>query len=132
MINLIVVSSKRLGKEIELNKLKIPKRVLQVIDEELTKLEVFRARKDLTIARNYLDWLTVLPWGIAHVIHGENCDVISAGKILDEDHYGLSNIICLTGPPGVGKTSMARSIARALHHNFFKFSVGGLIYCCSR
>ncbi|ANM63751.1 lon protease-like protein [Arabidopsis thaliana] len=105
------------------NKLKIPKRVLQVIDEELTKLEVFKTGNDFTIARNYLEWLTVFPWGN---YSGENCDVMTAEKILDEDHYGLSNIICLAGPPGVGKTSIAHSIARALHRNFFQFSVGGL------
>ncbi|EFH60791.1 predicted protein, partial [Arabidopsis lyrata subsp. lyrata] len=129
---------------IEPNKLKIPKRVLQVIDEELTKLEVFKTGNDFTIASNYLEWLTVFPWGN---YSGENCDVMSAEKILDEDHYGLSNvkeriiehiaveklrgtpqgkIICLAGPPGVGKTSIARSIARSLHRNFFQFSVGGL------
>ncbi|XP_010417865.1 PREDICTED: lon protease homolog 1, mitochondrial-like [Camelina sativa] len=157
MINLVVVGivhksiynvpsslQQNFRERIEPNKLKIPKRVLQVIDEELTKLEVYKAGHDFTIARNYLDWLTVLPWGN---YSGENCDVTSAEKILDEDHYGLSNvkqriiehvaveklggtsqgkIICLAGPPGVGKTSIARSIARALHRNFFQCSVGGL------
>ncbi|XP_010468030.1 PREDICTED: lon protease homolog 1, mitochondrial-like [Camelina sativa] len=145
MINLVVFSLQQKFRErIEPNKLKIPKRVLQVIDEELTKLEVFKTGHEFTIARNYLDWLTVLPWG---KYSGENCDVTSAEKILDEDHYGLSNvkeriiehvaveklrgtsqgkIICLAGPPGVGKTSIARSIARALHRNFFQCSAGGL------
>ncbi|XP_010489687.1 PREDICTED: lon protease homolog 1, mitochondrial-like [Camelina sativa] len=150
MINLVVISKnnsslqQKFRERIEPNKLKIPKRVLQVIDEELTKLEVFKTGHEFTIARNYLDWLTVLPWGN---YSGENCDVTSAEKILDEDHYGLSNvkeriiehvaveklrgtsqgkIICLAGPPGVGKTSIARSIARALQRNFFQCSVGGL------
>ncbi|XWS42330.1 hypothetical protein CRYUN_Cryun16bG0005300 [Craigia yunnanensis] len=124
---------------------KCPPHVLQVIEEELTKLQLLEASSsEFNVTRNYLDWLTVLPWGN---YSDENFDVIRAQTILDEDHYGLTDvkerilefiavgklrgtsqgkIICLSGPPGVGKTSIGRSIARALNRKFFRFSVGGL------
>ncbi|KAF7817969.1 lon protease-like protein 1, mitochondrial [Senna tora] len=130
---------------IEPKREKCPPHVLQVIDEELTKLQLLEASSsEFSVTRNYLDWLTALPWG---EYSDENFDVIGAQKILDEDHYGLSDvkerilefiavgklrgtsqgkIICLSGPPGVGKTSIGRSIARALNRKFFRFSVGGL------
>ncbi|GAB2218668.1 hypothetical protein Droror1_Dr00001895 [Drosera rotundifolia] len=130
---------------IEPNKDKCPPHVLQVIEEELTKLQLLEASSsEFNVTRNYLDWLTALPWGN---YSDENFDVIRAQKILDEDHYGLTDvkerilefiavgklrgisqgkIICLSGPPGVGKTSIGRSIARALNRKFFRFSVGGL------
>merc|ERR1739848_258384 len=90
------------------------------------------------------DWLTLIPWGAPSQ---ENLDLKLAAQILDQDHYGLEDvkkrilefiavsllkgstqgkIVCLSGPPGVGKTSVAKSIARALNRNFFRFSVGGL------
>ncbi|KAK4282721.1 hypothetical protein QN277_014065 [Acacia crassicarpa] len=130
---------------IEPKREKCPPHILQVIDEELTKLQLLEASSsEFSVTRNYLDWLTALPWG---EYSDENFDVIGAQKILDEDHYGLSDvkerilefiavgklrgtsqgkIICLSGPPGVGKTSIGRSIARALNRKFFRFSVGGL------
>lgn len=130
---------------IESNKENIPQHVLQVIEEELTKLQLLEASSsEFNVTRNYLDWLTALPWGN---YSDENFDVIRAQKILDEDHYGLSDvkerilefiavgklrgtsqgkIVCLSGPPGVGKTSIGRSIARALNRKFYRFSVGGL------
>ncbi|GAB4855648.1 hypothetical protein Ancab_024270 [Ancistrocladus abbreviatus] len=130
---------------IEPNKDKCPPHVLQVIEEELTKLQLLEASSsEFNVTRNYLDWLTALPWGN---YSDENFDVIRAQKILDEDHYGLTDvkerilefiavgklrgtsqgkIICLSGPPGVGKTSIGRSIARALNRKFYRFSVGGL------
>ncbi|KAE9618927.1 hypothetical protein Lal_00047586 [Lupinus albus] len=130
---------------IEPKREKCPPHVLQVIDEELTKLQLLEASSsEFSVTRNYLDWLTALPWG---EYSDENFDVTRAQKILDEDHYGLTDvkdrilefiavgklrgtsqgkIICLSGPPGVGKTSIGRSIARALNRKFFRFSVGGL------
>ncbi|XP_021898774.1 lon protease homolog 1, mitochondrial isoform X1 [Carica papaya] len=137
--------SAKFRERIEPNKEKIPAHVLQVIEEELTKLQLLEASSsEFNVTRNYLDWLTALPWGN---YSDENFDVIGAQKILDEDHYGLNDvkerilefiavgrlrgtsqgkIICLSGPPGVGKTSIGRSIARALNRKFFRFSVGGL------
>lgn len=97
-----------------------------------------------SVTRNYLDWLTSLPWGIQSE---ENLNLEQATKILDEDHYGMEDIkkrilefiavsqlkgstqgkiLCFYGPPGVGKTSIARSIARALNREYFRFSVGGM------
>ncbi|KAM0061837.1 putative endopeptidase La [Helianthus debilis subsp. tardiflorus] len=130
---------------IDPNKEKIPPHVLQVIEEELKKLQLLEASSsEFNVTRNYLDWLTALPWGN---YSDENFDVLRAQQILDEDHYGLTDvkerilefiavgklrgtsqgkIICLSGPPGVGKTSIGRSIARALNRNFYRFSVGGL------
>ncbi|KAK4804081.1 hypothetical protein SAY86_003898 [Trapa natans] len=137
--------SAKFRERIEPNKESIPAHVLQVIEEELTKLQLLEASSsEFNVTRNYLDWLTVIPWGN---YSDENFDVLRAQKILDEDHYGLSDvkerilefiavgklrgtsqgkIICLSGPPGVGKTSIGRSIARALNRKFFRFSVGGL------
>ncbi|WOH00474.1 hypothetical protein DCAR_0519837 [Daucus carota subsp. sativus] len=134
--------SAKFRERLEPNKEKCPPHVLQVIDEELTKLQLLEASSsEFNVTRNYHDWLTALPWGN---YSDENFDVIHAQKILDEDHYGLSDvkerilefivtfsfvtgkIICLSGPPGVGKTSIGRSIARALNRKFYRFSVGGL------
>ncbi|KAJ9185997.1 hypothetical protein P3X46_005557 [Hevea brasiliensis] len=137
--------SAKFRERLEPNKEKIPADVLQVIEEELTKLQLLEASSsEFNVTRNYLDWLTALPWGN---YSDENFDVLRAQKILDEDHYGLTDvkerilefiavgklrgisqgkIICLSGPPGVGKTSIGRSIARALNRKFFRFSVGGL------
>ncbi|KAL5198551.1 hypothetical protein ABZP36_002063 [Zizania latifolia] len=137
--------SAKFRERIEAKKEKCPPHVLQVIEEELTKLQLLEASSsEFNVTRNYLDWLTVLPWGN---YSNENFDVHHAQQILDEDHYGLSDvkerilefiavgklrgtsqgkIICLSGPPGVGKTSIGRSIARALDRKFYRFSVGGL------
>ncbi|KAK8564778.1 hypothetical protein V6N13_019933 [Hibiscus sabdariffa] len=137
--------SAKFRERLEPNREKCPPHVLQVIEEELTKLQLLEASSsEFNVTRNYLDWLTVLPWGN---YSDENFDVIRAQTILDEDHYGLTDvkerilefiavgklrgssqgkIICLSGPPGVGKTSIGRSISRALNRKFFRFSVGGL------
>ncbi|KAL8553857.1 hypothetical protein ACS0TY_002216 [Phlomoides rotata] len=137
--------SAKFRERLDPKKEKIPPHVLQVIEEELTKLQLLEASSsEFNVTRNYLDWLTALPWG---EFSDENFDVIHAHKILDEDHYGLTDvkerilefiavgklrgisqgkIICFSGPPGVGKTSIGRSIARALNRKFYRFSVGGL------
>ncbi|KAL3814633.1 hypothetical protein ACJIZ3_015901 [Penstemon smallii] len=137
--------SDKFRERLDPKKEKIPPHVLQVIEEELTKLQLLEASSsEFNVTRNYLDWLTALPWG---EYSDENFNVIQAHKILDEDHYGLTDvkerilefiavgklrgtsqgkIICLSGPPGVGKTSIGRSIARALNRKFYRFSVGGL------
>ncbi|XP_052191805.1 lon protease homolog 1, mitochondrial-like [Diospyros lotus] len=137
--------SAKFRERIEPKRERCPPHVMQVIEEELTKLQLLEASSsEFNVTRNYLDWLTALPWGD---YSDENFDVIRAQKILDEDHYGLADvkerilefiavgklrgisqgkIICLSGPPGVGKTSIGRSIARALNRKFYRFSVGGL------
>ncbi|KAH8101026.1 ATP-dependent protease La [Cristinia sonorae] len=125
--------------------LKMPEGVRKVFDEELNKLTHLEpAASEANVTRNYLEWLTQIPWG-QH--SKENYSIGHAQKVLDEDHYGLKDvkdrileflavgklrgtvegkIICLVGPPGVGKTSIGKSIARALDRQFFRFSVGGL------
>ncbi|TVU47322.1 hypothetical protein EJB05_06918, partial [Eragrostis curvula] len=137
--------SAKFRERIKVKKGNCPPHVLQVIEEELTKLQLLEASSsEFGVTRNYLDWLTVLPWGD---YSDENFNVHHAQHILDEDHYGLTDvkerilefiavgklrgssqgkIICLSGPPGVGKTSIGRSIARALNRKFYRFSVGGL------
>lgn len=123
----------------------VPQHVREVIQEELEKLSVLEVQSaEYAISRGYLDWLTIIPWGI----HSEECNNLKVAKnVLAEDHYGLEDIkerilefigvgkltkgvkgsiICLSGPPGVGKTSIGRSIARALNRKFYRFSVGGM------
>ncbi|KAH3685035.1 hypothetical protein WICPIJ_003972 [Wickerhamomyces pijperi] len=125
--------------------LNMPPAVQKVFDEELAKLATLEtAMSEFGVTRNYLDWITQLPWG---KYTKETFNLANAKKILDEDHYGLKDIkdrilefiavgnllgavdgkiICFVGPPGVGKTSIGKSIARALNRNFFRFSVGGI------
>lgn len=128
-----------------LDKRIVPPDVLKVIKEEMDKLSVLEVQSaEYSVCRNYLDWLTIIPWGI---YSDESDDLARAEEILDEDHYGLKDIkerilefisvgklaggvkgsiICLSGPPGVGKTSIGKSIARALSRKFYRFSVGGM------
>uniref|UniRef100_A0A8C4T0K5 Lon protease homolog, mitochondrial n=1 Tax=Erpetoichthys calabaricus TaxID=27687 RepID=A0A8C4T0K5_ERPCA len=128
-----------------LKDLQVPKHVMDVIDEELNKLGLLdNHSSEFNVTRNYLDWLTSMPWGKCST---ENLDLIRAKEVLEEDHYGMEDvkkrilefiavsqlrgstqgkILCFYGPPGVGKTSIARSIARALNREYFRFSVGGM------
>lgn len=131
--------------EARLKKRTVPDDVQTVIKEEMDKLSVLEVQSaEYAVCRNYLDWLTILPWGICSE---EMHDLGKAKKALEEDHYGLKDIkerilefisvgklsggvkgsiICLVGPPGVGKTSIGKSIARALNRQFYRFSVGGM------
>ncbi|KAL5003459.1 Lon protease-like protein, mitochondrial [Aspergillus recurvatus] len=126
-------------------KLAMPEAVKKVFDEELNKLAHLEpAASEFNVTRNYLDWLTQIPWGQKSV---ENFGISHATNVLNEDHYGLKDvkdrilefiavgklrgtvegkILCLVGPPGVGKTSIGKSIARALNRQYYRFSVGGL------
>ena len=126
-------------------KLTLPEQVQKRIDEEMHKLSLLETgSSEYMVTRNYLDWLTVLPWG---VYTQDKIDLERARKILDRDHDGLDDvkeriieflavgamkgemagsILLLVGPPGVGKTSIGRSIAEALGRKFFRFSVGGM------
>ena len=115
------------------------------IDEEISKLKSLpRQSPDYYVTLNYLKWLTDMPWKETTEDH---LDVKDARKVLDRDHYGLEDvkkrilefigvsklkgsvdgsIICLVGPPGVGKTSLGHSIAEAIGRKFFRFSLGGM------
>ncbi|KAF3455984.1 hypothetical protein FNV43_RR00627 [Rhamnella rubrinervis] len=118
-----VKAIKKFRERLEPNREKCPPHVLQVIVEELTKLQLLEeSSSEFNVTRNYLDWLTTLPWGN---YSDENFDVLWAQKILDEDHYGLSDVKERTLEfIAVGKlrgTSQGKIICL-----FFRFSVGGL------
>jgi Lon-like ATP-dependent protease len=126
-------------------KLAMPEGVRKVFDEEMSKLVGLDANgSEFNVTRNYLDWLTQLPWGLRSA---ETFAINHAREVLDEDHHGLKDvkdrilefiavgklrgtvegkILCLVGPPGVGKTSIGKSIARALNRQYYRFSVGGM------
>jgi ATP-dependent Lon protease len=123
----------------------IPAEVQTVIKEELDKLSALEPQSaEYSLCRNYLDWLTTVPWGVKTT---ESHDLEAANAILEREHYGLEDIkkcilefigvsklsghlkgtiLCFVGPPGVGKTSIGKSIAHALNRKFFRFSVGGM------
>ncbi len=127
-------------------KLHFSEEAKKVYDEEIEKLGVLDVQSaEYGVVRNYLDILTSLPWGIKDK---ENNNLSTAEDVLNEDHYGLKDvkerileyisvgllkktgpkgyILCFVGPPGVGKTSIGKSIARALNRKFFRFSLGGM------
>ncbi|KGE77457.1 endopeptidase La [Halomonas salina] len=123
----------------------VPERVQERIDDELDKLSVLETGSpEYGTTRHYLDWLTSLPWGLTS---DDQLDLGHAREVLDRDHDGLADvkeriveflaegtfkgdvggsILLLVGPPGVGKTSVGRSIAEALGREFYRFSVGGM------
>ena len=131
--------------ETRLKNLKLTEEASQVIQEQIEKLKMIDSHSpEYHVSSNYLNELTLLPWG---VYSRDNLDIGKARKILNEQHYGLDDvkkrilefistivkkgtvsgsIICLSGPPGVGKSSVGRSIADALGRKFYRFSVGGM------
>jgi len=124
---------------------KMPKLAKEKCLSELKKLKSMSPMSaEATVVRNYLDWMTEIPWSTKSKI---NTDLNNAQKILDEDHYGLEKvkeriieflavqkriqrmkgpILCLVGPPGVGKTSLGKSIAKATNRKFIRISLGGI------
>ena len=124
---------------------KMPKDVEEKATQELKRLESMPPMSaEATVSRNYLDWLIAVPW---HKKTRENRDLKHAEKVLNEDHYGLekvkdrileflavrslvkkpkATILTFSGPPGVGKTSLAKSIARAMNRKFVRLSLGGV------
>jgi len=132
-----------LSKRIE--KARMPKEAKQKATAELNKLKQMSPMSaEATVVRNYIDWLVSLPWKKKTKVHH---DLAEAESVLDADHYGLEKvkerileylavqqrvnklkgpILCLVGPPGVGKTSLGRSIARATNRKFARMSLGGV------
>jgi len=128
-----------------LKKLKLNEEAERAVEDEMEKLQLIEpSSPEYNVSRNYLDWLTILPWGL---FSKDSYNIGRARRILDRDHYGLQDvkerilefiavgrmkgdisgsILCLVGPPGVGKTSIGHSIADALGRKFFRFSLGGM------
>lgn len=131
--------------EEKLKKKKLPKEASKKATSELKKLKMMSPMSaEATVIRNYIDWMIELPW---NETSEEKEDIEAAEAVLDEDHYGLKKvkeriteylavrtlvkemkgpILCLVGPPGVGKTSLAKSVARATGRNFVRISLGGV------
>jgi len=123
----------------------LPERVAEVAEEQWRRLSMMSpASAEYTVTRTYLDWLLNIPWNISTE---DNMNINRAQKILDSDHYDLDtvkerileflsvrklkggrigSILCFVGPPGVGKTSVGRSVARALGRKFTRISLGGI------
>jgi ATP-dependent Lon protease len=131
--------------EERLTKLTLPEAVAKRIEEEMHKLSVLETGSpEYGVTRNYLDWATSVPWGVHSA---DNLKLKNARKVLNEHHEGLEDvkerileflavgafrgeisgsILLLVGPPGVGKTSIGRSVADALGREFYRFSLGGM------
>ena len=129
----------------QIKQAKMPEEAENEAQKELKKLRMMSPMSsEANVVRNYLEWLIAMPWEIRTE---DNFDLKQAEQILDEDHYGLEKIkeriieylavaslkgkmkgpiLCLNGPPGVGKTSLAQSVARALGRNFVRISLGGV------
>ena len=124
---------------------KMPPEVLKEAERELSRLQKMPPQAaEYTVSRTYLDWLVSLPWSVTTT---DNLDINQAQKVLDEDHYDLKRvkdrileylavrklkpdmkgpILCFVGPPGTGKTSLGKSIARSLGRKFIRISLGGI------
>ncbi len=131
--------------KLDIKKAKMPKEVYEKAFEEFNKLKkIPPSSPESTVIRNYLDWMIDVPW---YKKSKDNLDIKNVRKILDEDHFGLDKpkerivehiavlnlvkqmrgqILCFVGPPGVGKTSLGKSIARALGRKFVRISLGGV------
>ncbi len=129
----------------KVRKAKMPPKVLEEVERQISKLERMQPDgAETATVRNYLDWMADIPWSKQT---RDNLDIKKARKILDEDHFGLETIkdrileylsvrklnkemkgpiLCFVGPPGVGKTSLGKSIARALGRKFVRISLGGV------
>ncbi|WP_394838277.1 endopeptidase La [Pendulispora rubella] len=133
------------GLEDRIAKANLPSEAEQVAKKQIKRLRNMQVGSaEYTVVRTYLDWILDLPW---HNQTPDNMDISAVRKVLDEDHYGLEKvkkrileylavrklkkdkkgpILCLIGPPGVGKTSLGRSIARSLGRKFHRISLGGV------
>jgi ATP-dependent Lon protease len=131
--------------EAQLAEMKLPEEARQKTEKELKKLKMMSPMSaEATVVRNYIDWVLALPW---EDYKEENQDIKEAESVLENDHYGLEKpkerileylavqalvgkmkgpILCLVGPPGVGKTSLGKSIARATGRDFVRISLGGV------
>ena len=131
--------------EEKIEKAGMPEDVHEKVMKELRRLKMMAPMAaEATVVRNYIDWLISVPWS---TYTDDKLDILEAEKILDEDHYGLKKvkerileylavhqlvgqlkgpILCFVGPPGVGKTSLAKSIARSIGRNFVRLSLGGV------
>jgi len=128
-----------------LEALTLPQTAQQRVEEEMQKLSILETGSpEYAVTRNYIDWISLLPWGKSSA---DILDLKHARKVLERDHYGLEDvkarileflavgiqrqqiggsIVLLVGPPGVGKTSIGKSVADALGRKFFRLSVGGM------
>ncbi|MBI5416842.1 endopeptidase La [Candidatus Poribacteria bacterium] len=129
----------------KIKKANMPKEAEEIAEKELNRLEKMPLiSAEATVIRNYIEWLIALPWSI---YTEDKIDLVEAEKVLNRDHFGLEKvkerileylaihklvkkmkgpILCFVGPPGVGKTSLGRSIAAAMGRNFVRVSLGGI------
>lgn len=145
----LLANWKKKIEEINKDKENLTPEILKIVKEEMNKFETLRPEiSEFSITKNYLDWILYkIPW---NTYTEDHFDIIEAEKILNENHFGLKSvkeriiefiavgsvkkniqlqkgkILCFVGPPGVGKTSIGKSIADALGRKFYRFSVGGL------